>query len=429
MTEKARIAILTNFMEFNPGYSLTGIVLDQMRMLIQYGHEVHLFVNSKYYKPDEFPIEGVHFHPLIPFAHLKDYRSESELTEDHHKIVQETKMVIVNQFKKLEIDIAFTHDFVFQGWFMPYGLGVRQASPHLPDVRWLHWIHSVPTVMTDWWQIKRYGSNHKIVFPNATDRLLVAEQYRGTIEDVRTIHHIKDMRSWMEFDSETCDFINQYPAVMQADVVKIYPASVDRLSAKKIRSVINIMAEIKKQGKSVCFVVANQWATTNTHKESVKNYYNVGATAGLVPGKDFIFTSDFKPPKYEVGIPARMVRELFSLSNLFIFATREESFGLVLPEAALAGGVLTVCNKSLGMLKEVAGNNGLFFDFGSFQHDFNALNEEQYHKDLAFIITGRMKENESLMAKTFMRKTYNWDRLYREEYAPVFAESKLWNKK
>jgi len=426
MTEKARIAILTNFMEFNPGYSLTGIVLDQMRMLVQFGHEVHLFVNDQYYKPDDFPIEGVHFHSLIPFTHLKDYSSEKDLTEDHRKTVQETKQVLVHQFKKLKIDIAFTHDFIFQGWFMPYGLGVRQASPHLPDVKWMHWIHSTPTVMRDWWEIRKYGSNHRIIFPNATDRILVAEQYRGEMEDVRTIHHIKDMRSWMDFDPETCDFISKYPAVMQADVVKIYPASVDRLSAKKVRSVMKIIAEIKKRRSSVCLVIANQWATTRTHKENVDKYKQQASQLGLDPGKDFIFTSDFKPPKYDVGIPARMVRELFSLSNLFIFATREESFGLVLPEAALAGGVLTVCNRSLQMLREVAGGYGLYHDFGSFQHDFNVLNEDQYFKDLAFIILGRMKENESLMAKTYMRKTYNWDRLYTEEYAPVFAESKLW---
>ena len=254
MTEKARVAILTNFMEFNPGYSLTGIVLDQMRMLVQYGHEVHLFVNSQYYHPEDMPIEGVQFHSSIPFAHLKDYRGEGELTEEHRKIVQETKQVIVNKFKELKIDIAFTHDFVFQGWFMPYGLGVRQASPHLPDVRWMHWIHSVPTIMSDWWHIRKYGNNHKIIFPNAIDRILIAEQYRGEMSDVRTIHHIKDMRSWLEFSPETCDFISQYPSIMQAEVVKVYPASGDRLAAKKVRSVINIMAEIKKQGKSVCLV-------------------------------------------------------------------------------------------------------------------------------------------------------------------------------
>lgn len=417
----SKVAILTNMMEFLPGYSLTGIVKDQARMLARYGHEVHLFVNDQY--NGETFSDDVILEKKIPFAHLIDYTSQNDITEDHKKTVKATSAMLRKELA--DFDFAFTHDFVFTGWFMPYGLGCIEASKNLPDLHWLHWIHSVPTRMSDWWTIRAYGPAHKIIYPNAHDIIQAAEQYRGYIDNVRAIHHIKDLRSWFDFAPETCELIDQVPGIMQADIVQILPASVDRLSAKRVREVILIFSHLKRMGRSVCLVIANQWATGRQQKQSVQEYIVLASQAGLVPGKEVIFTSEIKA-EYEVGISKRMVRELFQCSNLFIFPTREESFGLVVPEASLAGGVLMILNKSLGMQREVSGGNALYFDFGSYNHQFHALDENAYLKDIAIIILGRMRQDESIMSKNFARQHYNYDYLYANEYAPVMAEAKLW---
>lgn len=416
-----KIAILTNFMEFLPGYSLTGIVKDQARMLARYGHEVHLFVNDQY--NGETFSDDVILEKKIPFAHLIDYDRRFDLTEDHKKIVSRTSDMLRQELDGF--DLVFTHDLVFTGWFLPYGLGCIEASKHLPDVRWMHWIHSVPTRQSDWWDVREYGPNHKIIYPNAYDIVQVAEQYRGHIDSVRTIHHIKDLRSWFDFSAETCELIGRVPGIMQADIVQILPASVDRLSAKRVREVIEIFAHLKRIGRSVCLVIANQWATGRQQKQSVREYVVLAAKAGLIPGKEVVFTSEVKK-EYEVGISKRMLRELFQCSNLFIFPTREESFGLVVPEAALAGGVLMVLNKSLGMQREVSGGAALYFDFGAYNHQFAVIDENAYFRDIATIIIGRMRQDESIMAKTFARQHYNYDYLYHNEYAPVMAEAKHW---
>lgn len=419
---KDRVAILTTFQDINPSYSLSGIVTDQYRMLAEHGHPVDLFTCTRF-NTKTVP-EHVSIKSKIPFAHLIDYRTKRELTSDHKKTVEETCDMMRKELK--DTPIVLTHDFLFTGWNLPYGLGLLKASGYLPNTRWLHWIHSVPTAHKDWWQIRSWGPHHKMVYPNKTDMILVAEQYQGSLENVRCVHHIKDLRTWFDFHPITCRFIRQYPAIMQADVVKVYPAAVDRLLSKRVREVIIIMSEIKKRNKSVCLVIAAQWATGDEQKREVESYKRIAQSTGLIPDKEIVFTSDFEPPKYDAGIPKRFLRELMLCSNVFIFPTREESFGLIYPEAVLSSAVIPMLNRSLRMLQEVGGNQGLYFDFGSFSEEYKQKDLEKYYKDLASIILGRMNRNESVTAKTFMRQTYNYDNLYFNEYEPLFAEAKTW---
>jgi hypothetical protein len=419
---KDRVAILTTFQDFNPGYSLTGIVTDQLRMLQEHGHEVDLYTCTQFNHSSLPP--GIKVKNLIPFAHLIDYTTKKDITPDHMTTLEETSDMLVKELK--DTPIVFTHDFLFTGWNLPYGLGVLNTTHHLPDTRFLHWIHSVPTAHKDWWMAPTYGPQHKMIFPNDTDKILVAEQYQGTLDHVRCVHHIKDLRTWFDFHEDTCRFIKAYPAVMQADVVKIYPASVDRLSAKRVREVILIMGEIKKRNKSVCLVIAAQWATGRMQKENVDNYKRMAESSGLTPD-EVIFTPDFEAPKFDVGIHKQFLRELMLCSNLFIFPTREESFGLVFPEACLSSAVMPLANKSLRMLGEIGGNHGLYFDFGSYHHEVHHKNATKYYQDLAVILLGRMRQNESISIRTHMRQTYNYDNLYYNEYEPLFAEAKTWS--
>jgi hypothetical protein len=120
--------------------------------------------------------------------------------------------------------------------------------------------------------------------------------------------------------------------------------------------------------------------------------------------------------KYKTGIPSSVLRELQSLSNVFIFPTREESFGLVGPEACFAG-VIPVFNKSLGMMPEVYGNSGLYFDFGSFHSCFQPNpGWNEYLKAVAMVIYGAYQNNEAIKAKTHCRRAFNMENLYNRYY-------------
>ena len=426
-----KIAILTNFQDFNPGYSLTGIVSDQMSMLTRYGHDVHLFICTSYNRESIANLQENHpnvtIHPVIPFAHLIDYTSKNDITtegdnetKDHEALKILTRNILIEELK--DYDHVFTHDWVFTGWFMPYGLACIEASKQLHGIKFFHWIHSIPSVSRDWWRIKEYGSNHKLIFPNSSDSIQVAEQYVGDPGDVRVIPHFKDARSWFDFSKESCEIIDAVPSIMQADVVQILPAGSDRLSAKRVDFVIKIFGYLKKQGLSVCLAIANQWATGRQRKQCLDPFDMMAQQAGLKLGTEFVFTSDIDK-KFQNGLNKKTLRELFLLSNLFVFPTREETFGLVVAEAAQSGCFL-VLNKSLGMQQEISGNMALYFDFGSFNHNFEIRDPENYFSDIAQIITGQMMQEKSIMCKTFFRKHNNWDSLYHKFYLPIMNENK-----
>lgn len=417
-----KIAILTNFSEINHGYSLTGIALDQLRMLTEYGHEAVLFVQTSFNLDtydDPYSVRAV-----LPPGRLEDYARQGDLSEDHRdRFIPEISRILARELAGF--DLAFTHDWVFTGWNLPYALAIRQASMRLPDLKWLHWVHSIPSGNRDWWSITEYGPAHKLIYPNVSDQLRLAEQFRGALEDLRWIPHIKDLRSFHDFHPDTCRFIGAYPAVMEADIVQLFPCGQDRLKWKRIQDVIEIFGAFKHRNRSVCLVAANQHATGRAHPEAIEDYKKLAIKAGLVPGREFIFTSDFDDRYKGAGLPKRMVRELFQCTNLFIFPTDHESFGLVAPEAALAGCFL-VLNRSLKQQSEIFSHTALSFDFGSFENRVHHANRRAWLQALAPVILGRMQQNESIQTRTHTRRTYNWDAVYRNHYEPIMGEARLW---
>jgi glycosyltransferase involved in cell wall biosynthesis len=416
-----KVSILTNFLEFNPGYSLTGIVQDQVRMLVEHGHEVDLYVNKDYHGSN---VAGATLKPLIPVTNLIDYTSFAEITPMHLEQFKQTVDMLKTNLPGT--DIVFTHDLVFTGWQMPIGMACREASLSFPGLGWMHWVHSVPSGMRDYRDMRIFPQGHKLIYPNKSNVQRVADIFHGAINDIRVIPHIRDMRSYFDFGEESCEFIKEHPALLRADIVQVYPCSSDRLLAKRLDVVIEIFARLKTMGYSVCLVVANQWATGLQRREDLQKYVTLAEEHGLVSGRDFIVTSLWKTPKYETGISKQFLRELMQYANLFIFPTREESFGLVLAEASLASGALCVVNESLRMQLEISGHNTMSFKFGSFEETFFHPSLDEYYWHITSRISGELETNHALKLRTHMRQRFNYDYLYSRYYSPIIEESAIW---
>lgn len=416
---KANVAVFTSFTFFQPGYSLVNVVRSQVRMLHRGGHKPHLIVCTGYPEKDDVHYREATLHKICPQGHLDKQYTDFNLSEKHVELKDKTVESIKNFIDEYEIDIILTHDLIFLQSHTPYGLAIQEISKQRPAVKWLHWVHSVPTGMCGIWDINRYGPAHRVVFPNRTDSLKVAEQFRGWHEQVVSIHHVKDIREFAQFDNVTNRFIDKY-RLMEADVIQIYPCSIDRIEAKGIRYVMRVFASLKNVlRKSVRLVICNQWCNDPRHRKTVEKLLELGQKLGLTPDVDFIFTSRFEPPEYEVGIPEKMVAQLMQLGNLFMFATNHESFGLILPEASLMGGCLVVLNGNVDMMREISGNIGLFWPLASNTVDWNCDDEKEHFTEVAKVISHKMDQDIGVRAKTYYRKHYNLDYIWRTQLEPA----------
>jgi hypothetical protein len=177
---------------------------------------------------------------------------------------------------------------------------------------------------------------------------------------------------------------------------------------------------------SVFLLIANQWATGKQPMQNIFAYHKKARKMKLEEGEEYKFSSELQCGDYKLGLPREVLRELMMYPNLFVFPSKEESFGLVTPEMSLASGCLMVLNKSMQSQLEIAGMTALYFDFGSFSNKVVHENETNYCKDVANIIQGVMRENDGVMTKTWFRKRNNWDYLYKQYYAPIMGEAKTW---
>jgi hypothetical protein len=417
--KKLKIAVLTTFYKWSKAYSLTSVVENQLLTLVKHGYPTVLFVHDNFKSDDKVP-KGVEIRKVIPRFKLVDYSNNSSLQKGFWEQSETVYKALEEHLK--DIDVVLTHDWIFQGWFLPYNIGMRKAQPKL-KCRWFHWIHSAPSPRPA--NLKhpfdsRFTTmpNSKLIYMNYYDTLRLAEMYGGVLDDVRIVFNPLDHRSFYQLHPLTEKLIDKY-RLLDADVIDVYPLSSTRFDGKKPDKVIQILGEIKKQGKSVRFICCNAHANADREKKAIEELIHYAIERGLTR-EEVIFTS-FEGEEYELGVPHRVVRELFSLANLFIFPTISENCPLILLEAAMSKCLL-VLNESFPPLRDFFGKDALYFKFGSLIENVNYDDEELFFHDVALIIIGELNKNRPLNAFTTLKQKFNFDWVFKNQLEPLFYE-------
>lgn len=418
-----KVGVLTTFANFNSAFSLCGVVKQQLVALVKYGYNPVLFVLDSFKEHNKVP-EGVEIRTVIPQLLLEPYGAK-DITNLDEDVAKAQKAMEENM---ADIDVCLTHDIIFINSYLPYNVALRKAiETTLSKVRWLHWMHSGPSFATldgsVFDNLYTLPKNSHLVYMNYTDSIRAAEMYHVLPKDVRTIFNPMDIRELYNFDPISRELIDKYD-LMSPDFLAVYPLSTTRMGSngKQIEKAIRIMSCLKKRGHTVALVVPNAHANADKEKQAIESMYRYAYDRGM-EARELIFTSLHDVPKYEQGVPHEVVRDLFLLSNVFIFPSMSENCPLVLLEAMAAKNIL-VLNGSFPAFRDFGKEDAMYFGFGSLVEGGREFpdGEEKYYEDIATLIVSEYNQNTAVKAQTRIRKEFNVDYIFKRQLEPAILE-------
>lgn len=390
-----KIGVLTSFGSMMDYYSLTSVVRTQLKMIHAAGHEPVLMAQSDFHWPEK--PDWCTIRTPIPTHTKVDYANAANISPEHQELVRQIEQNLVNDV--MDLDAILTHDLIFTGWNVPIGLAVRRAARKSGP--WFHWVHSVPGGARDYWILPE---NSVLVYPNATDRVRCAENFRTFPEKVLVIPHCCDVRD-LHVKTELGERIISRYDLLGADLVQVYPIPTDRAEAKGILDVIRMFGCFKRMGRSVKLVIPNAWCNIDPWRNKVRNIMQFANQQGL-NRSEVIFTSEAYP-EHEVGVPLSVISDLTLCANVFICPTQSETFGLSLAEAAMSGALL-ILNEDLPMMREIVGGagNAVWARFSSSFMQTAHDDKDKYLMDIAKLALHAFNNSPSLRSTTYYRQNY-----------------------
>lgn len=442
------ICILTSFNDIQKAYSLNIVCQYQLKQLLINGYKPILIVHSG------FVPEGIYAHPNIKIEKIPNVPAHNEVRKDEtfDQDVADVEKRLFEILEQNKVDVVITHDVIYQNACLKHNIASRRVANKLPNVKWLHWIHSAtsplllnlvrPIFSDEYYNtLQSKFPNAKYVYPNNYAVPSVARNFNIEEKDVKVVHHPTDICGYFGFPDPLEEFVYR-KNILSADVISTYPVRLD--TGKQVEMVIKTIASLKESELSVRLIVAD-FHSTGPEKIAYRDKCKeVAIDYGLNSDELSWLSEENEAWKYEV--PQNYIACLQQISNVFIMPSVSETYSLIAQEAALTKQVV-VLNGDFPPFRAIYGENAIYRRYSS-AYDMMAdpsealtpnswtetkygpanLPEEgrkqaerMYHRDTAGMILARLKHPEIALS-TFLRKNRNLQTIFKKETEPLFYE-------
>lgn len=423
-----KICIFTNFGSFSEAYSLTRVVMNQIRMLVDHGYKPVVIVGQYFIPVQDFA------DPAVIIKHIPDVACYNEVKMDP-TFEQDVLAIEKALAEALDgVDVVLTHDIIYQPACIKHLVAAKRIAKRRPELRWMHWIHSAtspytlselrPMFVDEYAKIIREKfPNSFYIFFNAYSIPRIAQNFQVDDGDVKIVHHPTDLKAFWKIEPAVWDLIVQ-KNILSKDVICCYPIRLD--TGKQVEKVIKVIASFKNLGKTVCLVIGD-FHSTGIEKVDYRNLCKKAATEWGMDDTDLIWLSEQRSD-WNVEVPYQVISDFMHLSNIFIGASASESYSLITQEAGLSG-VGMMLNKDFPPFRDVFGWAPHYMPFSS---NINALtgldgttdtkvdNETEFYLDCARVLNYELEHNRVLSLKTALRKYRNLDAIFKTELEPLF---------
>jgi glycosyltransferase involved in cell wall biosynthesis len=416
-----RVAILSTFANFDRSYSLCGVALEQAAMLLENRVEFDLFVLERGPRLDERSIDAHawlegHVRKEVPSAR----QEEDVVDEDLRQRTADWLRTILPEY-----DVLIDHDWMFLTWNVSYNQAVRDVAEDFPDKTWIHWVHSAPSArpgrMRYPEKLRYEAAPYSLyVYLNEADRLRYAESIGIDVGRVHVCYNPMDMADFLGAQPDTARFIRKYQ-LWDHDLMQVYPFSMPRAASKGIDRLIGVFGGWKRLGFKVKLVMVNAHCNAPNHKALVESYAEDAARRFGLTDFELIWTS--REEGWDYSVPHQTVKQLFQLSNVFVFPTRSEACSRILQEASLAG-CFVIGNESFRPLREFLADNAPRHEFSSDREDVTYNPSlEQWLYEVAKATTPLL-QHPMLKQKAMMMRKCARETVWREQFLPILERAR-----
>lgn len=415
-----KVTIYSNLFDFDPAFSITRIINEQIGMLLRHGYKPSVIVSEGFQPKENFSHPDVElvYIPTVPVS------NDGSVPEDWKEHIDKLFNALGGVFSVSNVVIS--HDIIWRPDLVMYNFAMRKMAEKYPLILWLNWIHSAtsPKILCKNEEVLKFLKtpfrNSYIVYPNPYEIPRVAQNFGYEEDMVKFCYHPTDIAGFFEFHPETKKLIDEHD-LYNADVIIVYPVRMDR--GKQPHKILGIaMALEKERGLKTKLILCDFHSTGGdkvVYRNEMKKFAEEKGFEGL------IFTSDNK--ETEIEVPRKVVADLFILSNVFILPSRSETYSLIAQEAALAGNLL-ILNQDFPPFRSIYGEFPKYYQFSSNINansgydgvtDTQYDNEEGYYKDIANYIHYMIQFNPVLHLKTKLRKERNPDAIFKKYMEPL----------